>query len=170
MLAGSIFVHIPRTGGLSVQNTHYFSHVWHSQGVPVPTSCNVVTSLRNETDRYCSEWNFYGRRFFAQGDSVKGWMPKSLPTTFEQFANDASTHNTMVRILSGCQLYDDGCEVTEDTVQSILQKIKSGCIRIVDPGHEIFHANPHSCSKEELETAYHVNSLDRLLLQKIRES
>ena len=167
VMSEGVFVHIPRTGGLGIRSTHNFSRIWHSYGSPAPTSCNVITSLRNETDRYCSEWNFYGRRFFAQGKSVKGWAPKSHPMTFESFARDKTTHNTMVRILSGCQMYDNECRVTEATVDSILKRIECGCIRLVTWGRAIVHANPHSCSRDERRTAYRVNALDRLLLERI---
>ena len=168
MLAGSIFIHIPRTGGLGICRAHACERVWHSAGAaPKTSSCNIATALRNETERYCSEWNFYGVNFFSKNRTVKGWMPQRRPATFQQFYNDASTHNSMVRILSGCQLYDAGCVVTEDTVRSILARVATGCLRVVPPLPRVVHANPHTCSARELEAAYRANPLDRLLLRNV---
>jgi len=167
MFSGGIFLHIPRTGGIGIRDTYTFPEIWHG-AYAVPTSCNIVTALRNETDRYCSEWNFYGENFFIQNKTVKGWIPDSRPKTFEEFANDSSTHNSMVRILSGCQLYDNSCTLTEDTVDAILVRVKNGCIRILNQVREIIHANPHTCSLQHRETSYRVNRLDRILLQKVK--
>jgi len=166
--SGDTFVHIPRTGGLGLGSTYNFSKIWHSNLQPVPTYCGIFTSLRNETDRYCSEWHFYGEQFYVHDKSVKGWIPKSRPKTFEEFAADSSTHNSMVRILSGCQLYDNSYKLTTATVDSIVSKINNNCIKVLDKGHKIFHSNPHTCSQHQLETSYRVNYLDRLLLKKIR--
>lgn len=166
MWLNGILLHIPRTGGIGIRGIHSFSSVWHSAG-PVPTSCNLFTALRNETDRYCSEWNFYGARFFAKNKSVKGWIPKSRPKTFQEFSNDSSTHNAMVRILSGCQLYDTSCVLTEGTVDAILSRVKNGCIRILRARRKRIHSNSHVCSRIEYETSYRVNHLDRLLLERL---
>ena len=40
--------------------------------------------------------------------------------------------------------------MSEDTVENIYEKIKRCCIRLVDPGQDIMHANPHSCSEKEI--------------------
>ena len=168
ILTGGTFIHIPRTGGLGLESTYNFSKIWHSNLQPVPTSCTLFTSLRNETDRYCSEWHFYGEKFYVHDKSVKGWIPVSRPKTFEEFAADSSTHNSMVRILSGCQLYDNSCVLTEETVDSIVSKIKQHCITILDKGYKIVHSNSHTCSQHQIATSYRVNNLDRLLLKKIK--
>ena len=167
MWLNGIFLHIPRTGGIGIRSNYAFSSVWHSAGA-VPTSCNLFTVLRNETERYCSEWNFYGKHFFAKNKSVKGWIPESRPKTFQEFSSDSSTHNSMVRILSGCQLYDKSCVLTEGTVDAILSRVKNGCIRILhSTGRRRIHSNSHVCSRFEYETSYRVNHLDRLLLEKL---
>ena len=66
MAASPVFVHIPRTGGiglLSEMRQRPFARVWHTVRDGVPPRCKVFTLLRNETARYCSEWQFYGATF-----------------------------------------------------------------------------------------------------------
>ena len=126
---GDSFIHIPRTGGIAfrMQNTKMKLNVWHSARKPPPV-CGY-TILRNESDRYCSEWQFYGKRFLRKGRAVKGWRLKKVPASFADFVSDPSTHNTQLKILSGCNLYASDCVVNETTVEIVLRKIYSGCLK-----------------------------------------
>ena len=160
------FIHIPRTGGIA-QIIHRAapSHVWHSAHRP-PPSCGHVL-LRNETQRYCSEWKFYGIRFLVKNESVKGWRLRRPPTSFADFLADNSTHNSQVKILAGCNMYDYTCVINRSTVDTIIQKIHSGCITVMKNQHVRAHVHNKFCTTTELALAYSVNGLDRLLLRRI---
>ena len=164
-----VFLHIPRTGSFSRNYNDRFEKVWSESDEDIPTKCPIYAMLRNETSRYCSEWNV-AKNYFKTEDTFKGWIPLSYPKTFEEFSNDESTHNAMVRILSGCQLYDETCNPTYQTMMNVFEKIQNGCINIIS--HETYSVNsypqPYKCSDEELEISYRVNHLDRLLLEKLR--
>lgn len=166
------FVHIPRTAGISTRNEFGFRNVWHSSHTapPPPNECTSSTSLRNETDRYCSEWGFYGLQFFARRVSVKGWTPHNgYHATFESFVNDSSTHNSQTKILSGCTLYDNHCCVNETSVEHIVARIRSGCLKLVPlPRLRVHTQAMFRCSTLQRSMAYRANYLDRLLLMRIR--
>ena len=166
------FVHIPRTGGIALLGNHSrrfpFVHIWHSNRA-LPPLCYVYTLLRNETERYCSEWRFYGTRFFMRNQTVKGWKPTraGFPTSFEEFARDPSTHNTITKILSGCQLYSADCTVDETTVMDVVHRVRSGCIRVLARDASHAHVLNESCTETQLRTAHRVNWLDRELLMNL---
>jgi len=164
-----VFLHIPRTGSFSRNYDDRFEAVWSESDADIPTKCPIYAMLRNETSRYCSEWNI-AKYYFKYENAFKGWIPLSYPKTFEEFSNDESTHNAMVRILSGCQLYDETCNPTYQTMMDVFEKIQNGCINIISHAPYILNKNPqqYKCSDEELETSYRVNNLDRLLLEKLR--
>ena len=166
-LVGTVFVHIPRTGGSSIRREAQTSlNVWHSALTSPPDAdhCDITTSLRNETARYCSEWGHYGLKFFAKDTTVKGWIPHNgFPHTFEEFLRDNSTHNSQTKILSGCQLYDSNCHVDVHSVARIVARIKSGCIRVTR-ARIVRHTNDFRCSSYQQEAAHRANHLDYLLL------
>ena len=61
-----------------------------------------------------------------------GWFPKNgTPKNFEDYVKDTSTHNSMTKILSGCQMYTN-CIVDDSTVSLILDRIKSGCLSVLE--------------------------------------
>lgn len=125
------FIHIPRSGGLSFRIHNNPTCVWHDASSLPDVNCGTITTLRHPVDRYLSEWNFYGVMFFKKNMTVKGWKPANgFPASFEDFLNDNSTHNSITKILSGCQLYSR-CLVNKASVSHIIEKIKSNCLTIV---------------------------------------
>lgn len=130
------FIHIPRTGGFTLRKLAKRSgvklEVWHSNDVPPPLRCDCFTNIRNPIERYISEFKFYGMRKFAKNKKVFGWFPQhGAPKSFEDYVEDTSTHNSMTKILSGCQMYTN-CIVDETTVSMILDRIKSGCLNVLE--------------------------------------
>ena len=169
----AVFLHIPKTAGLSVRKDQVWESVWHSRGVPVPPieRCNVATSLRDAARRYVSEWHHYGRQF-AAGATVKGWFPaggtRGKTLSFDDFASDASTHNSMVKLLSGCNMYDSECEVGMDDVDRIVRMVASGCLSVRSARLRL-HVGEYAFNQTEARIAKMVNALDAELVRRVRD-
>lgn len=171
----SCFIHIPRTGGhilrKMAKKTGVKLKVWHSNDVPPPSHCGCFTNIRNPIKRYVSEWKFYGMKKFADGKKVFGWFPKNgTPKNFEDYVKDTSTHNSMTKILSGCQMYTN-CIVDESTVSFILDRIKSGCLNVLETtklpiqGHRAWYMGLKSWDS----LAEKANELDMKLYEGIKD-
>lgn len=171
---GDCFVHVPRTGGLSFLRSARKLNIsidsWHTSRKQPRTDCGCMTNIRDPVDRYISEWKFYGLRYFKKKKRLFGWQPaKGFPKSFYDFVQDTSTHNTMTKVLSGCQMYSN-CVVDEHSVQSIVQRVKSGCLKVMKtedmPVHahkKVFEAGGDNWEKY----ARKANALDVLLYDEL---
>ena len=168
--ASRVYLHIPRTGGLGVRASAAYVRVWHDamEAPPPVARCDVSTSLRDAAERYLSEWHFYGTHFFARGRTVKGWRPVKNTATFADDLSDSSTHNSMVKLLSGCQLYAAGCTVGAKDVERLVKLVASGCLRIEPPRDPRVHAQaPWNATSAEWRAARRVNALDDALFKRL---
>ena len=76
---------------------------------------------------------------------------------------DASTHNSMVKLLSGCNMYDSECEVGMDDVDRIVRMVASGSARLR------LHVGEYAFSQTEARIAKMVNALDTELVRRVRD-
>lgn len=171
----SCFVHVPRTGGLSFLKSASKANIsvdsWHTSRKQPRTDCGCMTNIRNPVERYISEWKFYGLRYFKRDKQLFGWKPaQGFPKSFEEFVQDTSTHNTMTKILYGCQMYSN-CMVDEHSVRSIVNRVKSGCLRVmktedmpIHAHHKIFNAGVDNWEQKAREANY----LDILLYNELK--
>jgi len=148
-------------------------HVWHGATTLPPNidQCASATRLRNETDRYCSEWGHYGIHFFVRHKTVKGWKPHDgFPSTFDEFVRDSSTHNTQTKLLSGCQMYDPACRVDVASVARIVERVRNGCLRLLPSAPTRVHAGTFRCTPLQRKQAHESNALDYLLLTQLAKA
>ena len=171
---GTCFIHIPRTGGISLQLTASELNIsidrWHSEWEQPRTDCGCVTNLRDPVDRYISEWKFYGLNYFYDEREIFGWKPAlGFPKSFDEFIQDPSTHNAMTKILSGCQLYSN-CIVNEHNVYNIVDRVQTNCLGILKTENMPVHAHQKVFEDGDTdweERARNANKWDVLLYEEI---
>lgn len=170
------FIHIPRTGGLSFRSAakkmNLTLDVWHKATKQPSLKCGCITNIRDPVKRYISEWKFYGMNYFAKKRRLFGWQPASgFTQSYDEYVNDTSTHNAMTKILSGCQMYSN-CDVDEDDVQKIVDRVKSDCLTIMKTESMPLHAH-HAIYEDDqndwVERATKANQWDIKLYDAIKD-
>ncbi len=172
----SCFIHIPRTGGYglrkALKKVGIRVNSWHSIFDQPPLSCGCFTNIRNPVDRYISEWKFYGMNWLGDKKGLFGWFPANgIPDSFDDYINDHSTHNSMTKILSGCQLFSN-CDVDHHSVDKIIKRVKTNCLRILYT--EDMPVQYHGAIYEHDDTSWKrkaesVNDVDVELYRRLKE-
>lgn len=171
---GTYFIHVPRTGGMSLVRAAKKADIelrtWHSARKHPRTDCGCITNVRNPVDRYISEWKYYGLKSFVKKRKMFGWKPaQGFPQTFDEYVKDNSTHNSMTKVLTGCQLYSN-CIVDEHSVQNIVNRVKTNCLRVFKTEDMPIHGHQKIFNVDEdgwEEKAREANAVDILLYNEL---
>ena len=171
------FIHIPRTGGYSfmdaVEEMNITVDYWHEATKQPPTRCGCMTNIRDPVDRYISEWKFYGMHYFANDRDLFNWFPGGgIPKSFDDYIADSSTHNSMTKILSGCQMFS-WCDVDSHTVDKIVERVVNKCLTVLKTtdlpihGHRAIYDD---YDPEWVTKATDANNVDVELYQRLMET
>ena len=172
----SCFIHIPRTGGYGLRHALDKIEVklrsWHSLYDQPPLSCGCFTNIRNPADRYISEWKFYGMAWLGNKKKIFGWFPANgIPNSFDDYINDHSTHNSITKILSGCQLFSN-CDVDQHSVDKIIERVKNRCLHVLfteDMPVQYHGARYNKTGAKWKEKAEEVNDVDMELYRRLKD-
>lgn len=168
------FIHIPRTGGLSFKKSTESLNItldyWHSAASQPSTRCGCITNLRDPVKRYISEWKFYGMDYFANKEKLFGWFPvNGAPESFDDYVEDTSTHNSMTKVLSGCQMFSE-CQVDSHDVDKIVDRVVNDCLTVLRTesmpvhGHKAEYNDTDASWKSK---AYEANLVDVELYERL---